>query len=395
MHTQFKEPEQLLADESFLSWYFRRENSEVWDSRIKDQPGLAKLVEEASALLETIRVREERVSAERLQAAEEALFKRIDALSRMPSIAANPTATVVSFSREGEEGTVGIDEEGLMSRVGIDRARDNGRVGVGSEAEEGRVLAGVEGEKGIVRRKPYGRWMVAAAVLVLLAGSVVVTVRMAGERHLATAFGQIAQRQLPDGTEVMLDANSRLTYPAGWKEGVDREVWVSGEAFFHVRRTPSRSRFIVHTDHLDVIVTGTQFNVVNRHGNENILLQEGSVILRQKDGKEIMMKPGDFVRFNASNLQRRDVKTDSVIAWKDQKLVFNKTPLRELVTIVNDHYGVNLQLENASLGDSTISAILPNNNLDVLLQSLEATTEFDIIRKEGQIKIQAHQGQNR
>jgi ferric-dicitrate binding protein FerR (iron transport regulator) len=245
-----------------------------------------------------------------------------------------------------------------------------------------------------VRRKPYVRWMVAAAVLVLLAGAVVVTVRMAGERHLATTFGQIAQRQLPDGTEVMLDANSHLTYPAGWKEGVDREVWVSGEAFFHVRRTPSRSRFIVHTDHLDVIVTGTQFNVVNRHGVENVLLQEGSVILRQKDGNEMVLKPGDFVRLHGGDLERGDAKTDSVIAWKDRMLVFRKTPLRELVTIVNDHYGVNLQLENASLGDSTITAILPNNNLDVLLQSLEATTEFDIIRKDDQIEIVAHQGQN-
>ena len=347
MQTQYTEPEQLLADESFLSWYFHREGREDWDVRIQEQPGLAKLVEEASVLLETIKVREEQVSEQRRQAAEEALFKKLDALPPMPSIAA-------------------------------------------SAGTRGNVTAGERP----VRHIANGRWMIAAAVLVLLAGAVVVTVRMSGDRQVATAFGQIAKRQLPDGTEVMLDANSRLTYPGGWKVGADREVWVSGEAFFHVQRTPEKSRFIVHTDHFDVIVTGTRFNVVNRHGKENVLLQEGSVILRQRDGKEMDLKPGDFVRFQGNSAERSDVKTDSVIAWKYQKLVFNRTPLRQLVTIVNDHYGVDLQLENASLGDSTITAILPNNNLDVLLQSLEATSEFDISRKEGQIKILAHQGRN-
>jgi ferric-dicitrate binding protein FerR (iron transport regulator) len=344
MQTQFTEPEQLLADESFLSWYFRGEGD--WDVRIKHQPQLARLVEEASALLETIRVREERVSDQRRQDAEEALFRKIDALQPVPPIAVplHPPGTIEEDRR--------------------------------------------------ARRNTYGRWTIAAAVLVLLAGAVVLTVRMSGDRQLTTAFGQLAERQLPDGTEVTLDANSRLTYPTGWKDGADREVWVSGEAFFHVRKTPSKSRFIVHTDHFDVIVTGTRFNVVNRHGDENVLLQEGSVILLEKDGKEMELRPGDFVRFHVSGAERSDVKTDSVIAWKDQKLVFNRTPLRELVNIVNDHYGVNLQLENPSLGDSTVTAILPNNNLDVLLQSLEATSEFDIIRKDDQIKIVAHQGQH-
>ena len=350
MQTQYTEPEQLLSDESFLSWYFKREGGEDWVRRIQDQPELAKLVEEATILLESIRVREENVSAERLRTAEEALFKRIDALEPMPSIAA-PSPQV----RKPEEERPTKRNPALFG---------------------------------------HGRWMVAAAVLILLAGAVVVTERMSGERQVATEFGQVSQRQLPDGTEVMLDANSRLTYPSGWKEGGDREVWISGEAFFHVRKTPLKSRFIVHTEHFDIIVTGTRFNVVNRHGEENVLLQEGSVLLRQKDGKELAMQPGDFVRFNNSGAERSDVRTDSVIAWKDQKIVFNRTPLRELVTIVNDHYGVNLQLENASLGDSTITAMLPNNNLDVLLQSLEATSEFDIIRKDGQITIVAHQGQH-
>ena len=34
-----------------------------------------------------------------------------------------------------------------------------------------------------------------------------------------------------------------------------REVWLSGEAYFHVAKTPLKSRFIVHLNHFDIIVT--------------------------------------------------------------------------------------------------------------------------------------------
>jgi len=338
MIANYTTPEELLTDESFLSWYFRtvKDSGDDWDNWMKASPERRRLVNEAVALLEAVRLPEVEpggVDSNRLQAAEEALF------SKLTEVSAGP---------------------------------------------------------GYKPQRLYGarRWMVAAVLLLLLAGAVVVTVRIAGHSELRTSYGQIAQDQLPDGTHVTLDANTRLTWPAGWKEGHDREVWISGEAFFHVRKTPTNSRFIVHTDHFDIIVTGTQFNVVNRHGNEHILLQEGSVLLRGKDGSEMALKPGDFVRYDEKTMERKTVKADSVTAWKDQRLIFVRTPLRDLVTIVNDHYGVDIQLGDASLGDSTITAILPNNNLDVLLQALEATTEFDIIQDGSRIRIVPHHDHN-
>lgn len=162
---------------------------------------------------------------------------------------------------------------------------------------------------------------------------------------------------------------------------------MDGEVFFHVRKTPEHSRFIVHLTDMDVIVTGTRFNVVNRHGVENILLQEGHVILRNKKGQQLPLTPGEFVSFNEDLWQKKTVQPDSLMAWKEQKLVFNGTPLRELVTLVNDHYGVHLQLADSRIADSTISAILPNNNLEVLLQALDATAEYQVTRENDKIII--------
>jgi ferric-dicitrate binding protein FerR (iron transport regulator) len=138
---------------------------------------------------------------------------------------------------------------------------------------------------------------------------------------------------------------------------------------------------------MDVIVTGTRFNVINRHGIENVLLEEGRVILRNKKGEQLPLSPGEFASFNEDLWQKKKVQPDSLTAWKEQKQVFNHTPLRELVTLVNDHYGVHLQLADSSIADSTISGIMPNNNLEVLLQALDATADYEVKKENGKTII--------
>jgi ferric-dicitrate binding protein FerR (iron transport regulator) len=337
MLDNYHEPEELLSDPSFLAWYFNTEGDkggvEQW---MAAGPGRRDLVQQAVELLNTTRLPEKEVPAGQVDRAERTLMQKI---AFLPDTA--PAVLPLYKDR---------------------------------------------------------RWIAAACIIILLAAGLVLTrpgFLRPGQPEVKTAYGQISRQQLPDGTEVTMNANSRLSYSPGWKDGADREVWVNGEAFFHVTKTPLKSRFIVHTDHFDIIVTGTQFNVVNRHGKDNVLLQEGSIILHARDGKDLNMIPGDFAEFNGDRqLAKRPAKNDSILAWKEQKLVFDKTPLRELVTIINEQYGIRVRLAEDSIGDRTISAILPNNNLNVLLQALEATSEFDVVRQEEGIVIKAHSQQN-
>jgi transmembrane sensor len=335
MLDNYREPEELLSDESFLAWHFKTGEGKdiIWEQWMAANPGGRELVQQAVDLLNTMRLPEKEIPAQQVDRAETALMQKIGVLS---------------------------------DAAPIPLYKDR-------------------------------RWIAAACILILLAAGLVLTrtgfIRP-GQPEVKTAYGQIGRQQLPDGTEVTMNANSKLSYSPGWKDGADREVWVNGEAFFHVSKTPLKSRFIVHTDHFDIIVTGTQFNVVNRHGKDNVLLQEGSIILHTRDGKELNMTPGDFVEFTSDQLAKRPAKNDSVLAWKEQRLVFDKTPLRELVTIINEQYGIPVRLDEDSIGDRTISAILPNNNLNVLLQALEATSEFDVVRQEGGIVIKAHSQKN-
>jgi ferric-dicitrate binding protein FerR (iron transport regulator) len=120
------------------------------------------------------------------------------------------------------------------------------------------------------------------------------------------------------------------------------------------------------------------------------MLEEGSVILETTAGNKLKMTPGDFVEYSNDQLVKRSVKSDSVIAWKDHKLSFNDTPLRDVVSIIKEQYGVTIQLAGKTVGGKTVSGIMPNDNLDVLLQSLEAIPDFQVIRQGTAIIIQDH-----
>jgi ferric-dicitrate binding protein FerR (iron transport regulator) len=327
MEKTFSTVEDIIADEGFQAWYFGGEAAAVqaWEQRMATDPSIAPLVAEAKEYMATLSIREQEVPAGQIAAAEQRLMTHL----------AGETATPVIS----------------------------------------------------LKRRTSRWWWAAAAVLVIGVGTSLWLNRSTPAAQLHTAYGEIRKQQLPDGTTVMLNANSEISYHEGWQEGTSREIWLKGEAFFHVSKTPSKARFIVHTDRFDVVVTGTQFNVMNRAGKTNVMLTEGSVILKPRDGKDIYMKPGDFVEFSDQDHKIITAREENVLAWKDKKLFFEKTPLRTAIQKIEELYGVKIILANEKLGDKPISGIMMNDNLDVLLQALEATTEFHVVRKNNEILI--------
>lgn len=373
MSEHYREAEEILSDEAFLSWYFKTGDGrdKDWLDWMSQHPESEELVRQAVEILNTSRLPERHVTAGQLKVAEERLMTEIEVLE-VARRAGNGRGVVV-----GSGGDIGGTGGGVVIG-GVGGAEGDGAGGV------------VKGKMRVVRLR-VSKWAVAAAV-VLVAASVWLLLGPlhASRPEVKTEFGQIVNQRLPDGTEVTMNANSLLRYTTGWKDGADREVWVNGEVFFHVRKTEKHSRFIVHSEHFDVIVTGTRFNVVNRHGRDNVLLEEGSVTIVTRDGHTVHMRPGDMMAYDSSMMARKVSRTDSVLAWKDQKLVLDHTPMKDLANIIHDHYGVLLQPADDSVGERLVSGILPNNNLEVLLQALEATGDFDIERKGDTISIKVH-----
>ncbi len=113
---------------------------------------------------------------------------------------------------------------------------------------------------------------------------------------------------LPDSSWVILNAQSQLSYSATWKSNQYREVWLKGEGFFDIKKSPQSGReLIVHTDDLSIRVLGTRFNVNSRSDKTDVVLKERNIQLNQLNfpaitHSEIVMKPGEMVSYSRKTI---------------------------------------------------------------------------------------------
>ncbi len=250
--------------------------------------------------------------------------------------------------------------------------------------------------RGLLRRLgnrlPYG---VAAAVLVLvLAGVVLWAYRYGPYRQVqyASGYGQTQTFALPDGSEVVLNANSVLRHPADWQPG-RREVWLEGEAFFKVRKRThdqAPARFTVHSGSLRVEVLGTEFTVSGREDRTRVVLSEGSVQLAVPAATgttTILMKPGELVEYQEDNgaVDHRAVNTDVYHSWKSRRWVLEDITLRQVADRIEETYGVPVRIADPRLAREPMTGVLPSESLDKLLRVLSATYGIRVQQQENQL----------
>ena len=202
-----------------------------------------------------------------------------------------------------------------------------------------------------------------------------------------TTFVETKSYTLPDQSEVVLNANSRLKTKASWKAGQDRVVWLDGEAFFSVTEAAENqgAKFIVQAGEASVEVLGTKFNVNSRPENIRVLITEGKVSVKLP-GKEaeILEKldrdslDQDLIEYQTAKktLERKKVKPQPYISWKDRILKFENTPLTELVRILEDNYGFEVEVAHPDLMEESLSGSMPYGDAELVFKALQ--TVFDI-----------------
>ncbi|MBT1711783.1 FecR domain-containing protein [Fulvivirgaceae bacterium PWU5] len=184
-------------------------------------------------------------------------------------------------------------------------------------------------------------------------------------RQAVTDRGQKLKIELLDGTQVTLNANSKLEFPEQF-EGNVREVYLTGEAYFQVARDTARP-FIVHTPVANTRVLGTAFNVrLTPDSSAEVTLVEGKV-----DVDGVILKPNQqaIARSHGEPVHVRDVDVAAFVDWKDNILRFDNMPLGEAVTMLEDWYGVEITLGDA-LATCTISATYRKETLKNVLTSI-------------------------
>ncbi len=224
------------------------------------------------------------------------------------------------------------------------------------------------------------------------------------EKTHTTDFGEITNITLPDGSEVTLNSNSKLTISKGWQSGKTREVWLQGEAFFKVDKllkthethdnieNTSFVKFIVHTPQVNVEVIGTQFNVHNRRGATQVALSSGRIELSKtipSDTTKMIMIPGELVKISSKSktFNKRKINTETYTSWTQHKLVFNNTSLNDIALILEDNYGLEVNIKDNSLKGRKLTGEISVKNADDLINALSKSLNIHITRKNNKLVI--------
>jgi ferric-dicitrate binding protein FerR (iron transport regulator) len=207
-------------------------------------------------------------------------------------------------------------------------------------------------------------------------------------------YGELKEVILPDSSHVTLNGNSKLTFIKEWENDKIREVWLEGEAFFNVTKKTGtgQAKFLVHAEDVTIEVVGTSFNVTNRKANTKVILSTGSIKLHFENisnVKEIDMKPGDYIEYSKtdSKITKKKVNPDIYSYWTSHKLMFDDISLLELTQIIQETYGIHVEIKDSTLEIRRIKIAAPTNNVDVLFKTLEKLFNLNIERDGNNVDI--------
>ena len=215
---------------------------------------------------------------------------------------------------------------------------------------------------------------------------------------LTIPYGERFEIFLSDGTTVYLNAGSSLRYPVKFIEGLDRHVFLVGEAFFDVREDKAHP-FVVSTSEMDVTVLGTEFNVTAYPEDQFIstVLVEGSVNLsntkteRKAEVEEIQLSPGFKADWSVVHGKAvlNQVDTDIYTGWIEGKLVLKNLPFNTIIKKLERHYNVEIVNSYSALDAQIFTATFDVESIDEVLSSFAENKSFRFETKGNTITIES------
>jgi ferric-dicitrate binding protein FerR (iron transport regulator) len=198
--------------------------------------------------------------------------------------------------------------------------------------------------------------------------------------EISTPPGLRSEFQLPDGSTVWLNANTRLKYPLNFAKD-QRLVELEGEALFDVKSNPQRP-FVVDAGAIQVEAIGTTFNVMAYRDAEQIqtALIEGKVNLYSKHGNELEQRatllPGQLGVYHAASkhLQCKDENLDKYIAWREGTLLFRNDSMEDVLAKIGRWYNVNFELMDEIDERYAYTGEFSGEPLSQVLEYIELTT---------------------
>ncbi len=210
-------------------------------------------------------------------------------------------------------------------------------------------------------------------------------------QEISSPIGMKTHIVLPDGSDVWLNAGSKINYRIPFI-GKTRNVTLVGEAFLNVKKN-EKSPFVVSSGDTKVKVLGTQFNVKSypEDNKVEVALKEGSVkfYFINSHGKKVFtqLKPDDYLVLNKSNKEVtvKKEKLDKYILWYKDILIFDDTPFMEVAKTLERWYGVKVIIADDEIKNYKFTTVFENEPFTRVLELLELTSPISIEYKNGKL----------
>jgi ferric-dicitrate binding protein FerR (iron transport regulator) len=190
-------------------------------------------------------------------------------------------------------------------------------------------------------------------------------------KTITTYNNQKMEVQLSDGSTVHMNSGSKIEYYEEFDDNI-REIKLEGEAFFSVNK--DGRPFIISTDNAVTTVLGTKFNVWARGKETRVIVKEGKVSLAENVMPEnkVILTRGETSKVIETLPPTEPSKIDpeEMIGWLDGKMIFNNTPLFEIVGELERYYDVKVTLDNKELEEYNLTGTFENEKIDSVLSKI-------------------------
>ena len=204
-------------------------------------------------------------------------------------------------------------------------------------------------------------WKVAAVFAVLLAGYYYTSTI---DTLVKTEIAQTETFSLPDNSEVVLNAGSKITYnEKDWAE--TRELSLNGEAYFKVTKG---NKFSVKTDEGIVSVLGTQFNVFARDGFFTVSCFEGLVSVSFNDTL-LKVPAGNKVQIENGKLVINEVSENPTPVWLTNESNFENAPLAIVIKELERQYPIKVTFGNID-SEKRFTGSFTHKNIEHALKAI-------------------------
>lgn len=214
-------------------------------------------------------------------------------------------------------------------------------------------------------------WRVAASIILIAALSYFTYSRFFD----ITTYNTLAQENkeiiLPDGSMIILDSNSELSYN-NYKWEDNREVNLKGQAFFKVTK---KGDFLVNFKQGKVAVLGTEFDIIDHNSIARVTCFEGKV-KATLNNENYILEQGMGVNLGIEGVTPFTTDLNSP-TWSKEVTIFKNASFAEIIAALELKYGITIEYTNAEILKRSFSGQFVNNNIETALKMVTAPLGFD------------------